>query len=301
MPLVYLLTDSRFVDPEHPDWYVQQILDEDRLLSDALLELGIDSKRVDWADDRIDWKSGDAAVVRTTWDYFSRFNEFDRWLNKVSKLIPFINPISLLRWNLDKHYLQDLADRGFPIVPSIFIEKGSNKTLAEIHATSGWDQVVLKPCVSGGAYHTYRVSPRTIAEHEAILTKLLTNESMMLQEFHETILDRGEVSHMVMNGKYTHSVLKKSKGSDFRVQDDFGGTVHDYTASEAEKKLAEAVFASCEPLPVYGRLDIMWDSSGAQMIGELEIIEPELWMRKSPESATEFAKGISASLDSILS
>ena len=28
-----------------------------------------------------------------------------------------------------------------------------------------------------------------------------------------------------MNGIYTHAVLKKAKSGDFRVQDDFGGSV----------------------------------------------------------------------------
>lgn len=299
MPLVYLLTDKRFVEPYEPDWYVQQILDEDALLSAALIEKGIDPLRVNWSDENLDWSKADAAVFRTTWDYFERFEEFDSWLNRASALVPFINPISLLRWNMDKHYLSDLDKRGFPIVPSIFIEKGETKSLAEIHTESGWGEVILKPCVSGAARHTYRLDRSSVPEHEGILAQLLKEEAMMLQEFHESILERGEVSHMVMNGKYTHSVLKQSKGDDFRVQDDFGGTVQIYTASEEEKNLAEAVFASCTPCPVYGRLDIMWNAAGERMIGELELIEPELWMRMSPDSATDFAKGIARYLEAL--
>ena len=301
MSFVYLLTESRYVEPVNPDLHVQQVLSEDELLSIELLKRGISTQRVDWSDDQVDWTKADAAVVRTTWDYFNRFKTFDRWLDRVSQLIPFINTIELLRWNMDKHYLLDLEARGFPIVPSIFIEKGESRSLAEIHTSSGWDEVILKPCVSGTARHTYRLDSRNSAAHEGILAELLQEESMMLQEFHDTILDRGEVSHMVMNGNYTHSVLKQSKGDDFRIQANFGGTIHKYTASDKEKSLAESVFASCTPCPVYGRLDIMWNAAGEPMIGELEIIEPDLWMRMSPDSAEQFAIGIANKLQEVKS
>jgi hypothetical protein len=296
MAHVYLLTESRFIDTAASNSHTQNVLKEDELLSAALLNFGISSQRVNWSDESIDWSKADAAVFRTTWDYFSRFKEFDPWLNMVSKEIQLINPLPLLRWNMDKHYLLDLNDRGFPIVPSVFIEKGETRSLAELHAASGWDAVILKPCISGTARHTYRLDQTSIPKHESILAELLEEESMMLQEFHESIIERGEVSHMIINGKYTHSVLKQSKGDDFRVQDSFGGTLHEYSASSSEIALAEAVFASCTPSPVYGRLDIMWNSKGDLMIGELEIIEPDLWMRMSPASAVRFAEGIANAL-----
>ncbi len=299
MPHVYLLTEIRYLDSDDSNSHNQHVFEEDALLSAALLDLGISSQRVNWSDSSIDWNKADAAIFRTTWDYFSRFKEFDPWLDVVSKQIPLINPLSLLRWNMDKHYLLDLKERGFPIVPSVFIEQGETRSLSELHASSGWDEVILKPCISGTARHTYRMEQSTIADHESIFAKLLQEESMMLQEFHESIIERGEASHMVINGKYSHSILKQSKGGDFRVQDSFGGTLHDYSASPSERALAEAVFASCTPSPVYGRLDIMWNSKGGPMIGELEIIEPDLWMRLSPGSAEQFAQGITNALQAL--
>ena len=289
---ITLLTDRRYLVEKPGDTYVDNILLEARILMEALEKCGFKVARTNWDNPNFDWTETRFAIFRTTWDYFNRFKAFDQWLNRVSELIPFINPIELLRWNMDKLYLSDLEERGFPIVPSIFIEKGETRSLAEIHTSSGWDEVILKPCVSGTARHTYRLDIRNIAAHEAILAELLQEEAMMLQEFHDTILDQGEVSHMVMNGKYTHSVLKQSKGDDFRVQANFGGTLHMYTATDEEKALAEAVFASCTTCPVYGRLDIMWNAAGEPMIGELEIIEPDLWMRRCPDSAEQFAIGI---------
>ena len=97
---------------------------------------------------------------------------------------------------------------------------------------------------------------------------------------------------MVFNGKFTHAILKKAKAGDFRVQDDFGGTVHPYEPTAPEIAFAEAVFAACDILPAYGRADIVWDEDGNHLLSELEIIEPELWMRNHPPSAKHFAEGI---------
>ena len=47
----------------------------------------------------------------------------------------------------------------------------------------------------------------------------------MVQEFQKNILSSGEIAVMLFGGEYSHSVLKKQKKGDFRVQDDFGGSV----------------------------------------------------------------------------
>lgn len=297
MSHVFLLTEKRFLTARSGDWYTQQVLDEDKLLSDALLTLGITTTRVEWSDPKIDWTSANAAVFRTTWDYFDRPSEFDAWLDTVQSQLLLINAPSLIRWNMDKHYLKDIEKRGFPIVKTVFIQPGDSTTLSEVMESMNWTEVVLKPCISGGARETHRIRKDQVSAYEPVLQKLVAQESMIIQEFHQSILDQGEVSHMVMGGNYTHSVLKKGKGDDFRIQDDFGGTLHTYEANKAEKAMAEAVFASCSPLPVYGRLDIMWDTAGNPMIGELEIIEPELWLRKHPAAALPFAKGIQRALE----
>jgi len=113
---------------------------------------------------------------------------------------------------------------------------------------------------------------------------------MLIQPFQETIMSLGEASLMVFNGKYTHAILKKAKAGDYRVQDDFGGTVYDYTPTPEEIAFAENVFNACDPMPAYGRADIIWDTEGTILLGELEIIEPELWVRNQPASAEDFAE-----------
>ena len=82
---ILLLTDARFENPADPDWYVNQILTEDRILSEALEKRGLRAKRVDWARKDFDWSAARCAVFRTTWNYSHRFAEFSAWLERTAR------------------------------------------------------------------------------------------------------------------------------------------------------------------------------------------------------------------------
>lgn len=262
------------------------------MIAEALQANGLRVHRTSWDDSTFDWASTQVALFRTTWDYFHRITEFTAWLDRAQHLTRFINPIETIRWNMDKHYLQDLVLQGVPIVPTLFIEPGEQRTLQELIASTGWGKTILKPAISGGARHTYKIEAAQIAAHEAIFKQLIAQEAMMLQPFMDLVESHGEVSHMVFGGRYSHSVLKKAKAGDFRVQDDFGGSVLDYQASPGEIAFAENVTAKCQPVPAYARVDVMWDNQEHLALVELELIEPELWMRKHPASAKLFADAV---------
>ena len=192
--------------------------------------------------------------------------------------------------------LVDLADFGVPVVPSRFLERGSTRTLADVLEETGWDGAVLKPCVSGAARHTYRVNRRTATDLQPKLAALLAEEAMLVQPFQSDIARTGEDTLMVFGGRFSHAVRKKAKPGDFRVQDDHGGTVHEYRPTDEQVALAERAVAACHTLPVYGRVDMVRDNDGRLAIMELELIEPELWLRRHPSAAEAFAAGIVAFL-----
>ncbi|GLU44680.1 RimK family alpha-L-glutamate ligase [Allomuricauda sp. NBRC 101325] len=297
---VVVLTDHRYVAPEKNTPYIQNVLREDQLVLEALKNKGLKVTRISWDDPNFDWSSTKYALFRTTWDYFDRYAEFSEWLEKASKQTKFINSKELIYWNIDKHYLQDLSNAGVTIPKTVFVEKGSKTTLlaAIEYAKSehGFtvDTYILKPCVSGAARHTYKIKSETISDHEAIFQALVNEEAMMLQEFQHHIVSEGEISMMVFNGEFTHAVLKIAKKGDFRVQDDFGGTVHEYTPDETQIAFAQKVVRSAPELPVYARVDIFKDNDGNWALAELEIFEPELWFRLNPNAADILAKGIRA-------
>ena len=97
---------------------------------------------------------------------------------------------------------------------------------------------------------------------------------------------------MLFNGEYTHAILKKAKTGDFRVQDDFGGTVEIYTPKKEMIELAKLCIQQLNPTPVYARVDIIWDNNNNMSVSELELIEPELWFRFHKEAAKKFALGV---------
>ncbi len=293
---VVILTESRYINPTKTNDYIQNILAEDQLLKESLEKYGLKVTRKDWADPDFEWSSTKTAVFRTTWDYSDRIQEFKNWLDNVESLTRFINPVDQIRWNMDKWYLKDLSEKGIHVVETRYIRQGDTRSLAAYIAETGWEEVILKPTIAATARHTYRLVPESIETHEEVFSKLISDEDMMLQPFQKNIMTKGEASFIVIGGKYTHAVLKKGKAGDFRVQDDFGGTLHEYEASPEEIAFAEEVTRACDPLPAYARVDVMWDNEDKLAVSEVELIEPELWFRKNNEAAERLAAVIKASL-----
>ncbi|MDT7833244.1 hypothetical protein RQM59_12675 [Flavobacteriaceae bacterium S356] len=289
---VIILTDPRYADESKVDQYSQNVYLEDNLLKEALEKLGMNASRRSWDDPNFDWSSTHFIIFRTTWDYFDRYQEFSAWLNEVSKVTTLLNSENLIRWNIDKHYMQDLQDNGVHICETYFVEPGETASLKELVKRYDLNDFVLKPCISGGARHTYKIDIESLDEHEEIFSKLIQHEAMMLQPFQHNIVSKGEISLMVMNGIYTHAILKIAKEGDFRVQDDYGGSIQDYMASAEEIAYAENAVKSCIEMPIYARVDVFLDNQNKLALAELELIEPELWFRNHPEAAMELAKGI---------
>jgi glutathione synthase/RimK-type ligase-like ATP-grasp enzyme len=294
---VTILTERRYFKPDTVTPYIANILKEYSLLKEALEGEGLLVNRTSWDNPEFDFTKTRAVVFRTIWDYFERFDEFFPWLRELDGKTMLINPLKLIEWNIDKHYLADLNARGFATVPTIFVDRGKDIALNEVCRQEGWEQVVIKPAVSGAGFETYKIDKEQLDRHEALFARLVTERDMLVQPFVSSIIEKGEASLMVFGGQYTHAILKKAKPGDFRVQDDFGGSVHPYQPTAGEIELAIALFRDIDPVPAYGRVDIVWDETGNALISELEIIEPELWLRNHPPAAADFAKAIKRQLD----
>ena len=78
-----------------------------------------------WDDPQVDWAGFDAALLRSAWDYTERIGEFLEWVERTAAVTRLLNPPPVVRWNSDKHYLQDLAQLGVPIVASEFRRTGT--------------------------------------------------------------------------------------------------------------------------------------------------------------------------------
>ena len=293
---IAVVTCDNYEHPAEPAWYHLQVMLEDEYVVDALEYSGLSAQRVAWSNPDFDWSACGGLVLRSTWDYQGRLLEFDAWLSKCRDQLRLFNGHDLLRCNLDKRYLFDLQHRGIRTVETVLLPKGDKTPLRDRIAEHGWNEVILKPAVSAGARHTYRVDERIAAEREAMFSGLIEQEDFLLQPFLPSVIESGELSLMVMGGTFTHAVQKLAKPGDFRVQDDHGGTVVPYTATAEEIAFAEKAVAACDPQPVYARVDTVRDNNNVLVIMEIELVEPELFFRFNRSAAFALAESIAREL-----
>ena len=289
---VIILTESQYINPTEDSLYIKNVLNEDQLLIDACNNIGLKTIKKAWDDDSFDWSTTKCIVFRTTWDYFHRFEEFSAWLKNVESKTQLINSAKLIHWNVDKNYLGELSAKGVAIAPTLFVKAGERSTLQDLYNEFGYSEVILKPCISGAARHTYKINASNVNEFESVFSELISKEDMMLQEFQAQIETKDEVSLMLLDGKYAQAGVPRAKKGDFRVQDDWGGTLESFEPSSKEIDFAEKALAACFELPVYARVDIMWSENNEPLLAELELMEPEVWFRRDNLASHKMANAI---------
>ena len=289
---VTILTCEAYYKPRELNSYISNILLEEQLIKESLENNGLKVDITYWSNESYDWTSTKSAVFRTVWDYFENFEKFYSWLNKIKDQTKLINSYELVNWNINKKYLLDLESNGINIVPTRLIKKGSTETLKSICSIENYGDIVIKPAISAAAYQTYKIALNEVNNYEDLFSDLVQEKDMLVQPFFEQITSLGEASLMVFDGNFSHAILKRAKEGDFRVQDDFGGTVECYSPTKKEISFALDVISACKTKPSYGRVDIVWDKSKEVYLSELELFEPELWFRENSKSAGMLAEAV---------
>ncbi|THA48936.1 RimK family alpha-L-glutamate ligase [Streptomyces sp. A1136] len=280
------------------------------LLLDACQAAGIRAEICSWRDPDIDWDRFDAVLLRSPWSYVESLREFLEWCEYVTDVTYLFNPLPVVRWNLDKHYLADLAEAGVPVVPSGFVAPGTDpeaalRTFLDRHARAR--EIVVKPTVGAYSRDVRRFSRSAEAEAAAYVAKLLDQGShVILQPYLDSIDRHGETDLIHFGGVYSHAIRKRalllSDGTvDEPTQD--ARTARDAAADEravaaAALDAAAAHLELREPL-LYSRVDLIRDDDGQPLVLELELCEPSLSMPFSETSATRFAQVISVRLEEI--
>lgn len=254
----------------------------DRLPIPLLAEMGIHVQSVIWDSQEIDWHTFDAIILRSVWDYHHRYTEFMAWLDALPNHKVW-NPVEVVRWNANKIYLRDLPN----VVPTVWLDEQAN--LANILQEKNWQRAVIKPTISASAHGTWVTSPAQAAEHQHQLQNFAV--PMMLQPFVPQIETEGEWSLLFFGGKFSHAVLKKPAAGDFRVQDEFGGTIETRTPPAHLIDQAQKIIASVASPLLYVRVDGVNNNGDFQLM-ELELIEPHLYLGDAPHAAENFALAI---------
>lgn len=250
--------------------------DEDNDLLIFLKEKQLDIAAVVWNDPDINWNIFDIVIIKSPWDYHENIVSFIQWLDLLEELnIKVLNPVDIIKWNSNKHYLKKIGDKGLRVIPSEYIGKGSSFSdrFFEVFDT---DRLVVKPCVSAGAKNTIIVDENNFSEKIITINLLLQEEDFLVQPYAEEI-SNGEWSFIFFNGEYSHCVLKTPKQNDFRVQHYHGGSISYPAPSTSHIDEAKAYLNTIPGETLYARVDGVIRQGNFELM-ELELIEPYLFL-----------------------
>jgi hypothetical protein len=270
---------------------------DEQLVLEPLRARGVDAAPAVWDDLTVDWAAFDLVVIRSTWDYTSRRDRFVEWARSVPRLA---NPADVVAWNTDKHYLDDLAAAGVPVVPTRWLEPGP---AARLPAAGRW---VLKPAVGAGSFDaaTFDLGDAVqAADARAHADRLLgAGHSVMVQPYLMGIDEAGETGIVYVGNRFSHAVAKgamlaaprQTVAGLYKAE-----TITAREPSAAEVALAERVLSAVpggrERL-LYARVDLVPGDDGAPMLIELELTEPSLFMATAPGSQDRLADAIATAL-----
>jgi len=269
-------------DPDYPepwDWAFD-------IEADALRSAGCTVDPIAWT--RVeDVSSYDLVMPLVAWGYHL---DYPRWLSLLDRAEaehwPMINRPALLRWNSDKAYLAELAERGVSTVPTLAVEACCDADLEEARRRFESDWLVIKPPVSASATGTHRIGPNDDLPADSL------RRPMIVQPLIEEISRTGEFSLMLFGGEFSHAVVKRPKSGDFRVQPHLGGVTLPSKPPPGAEALARKALAAAPVPAAYARVDIVPDDMGTLRIMELELIEPALFLDYSEGAGAAFTKSI---------
>lgn len=275
-------------------------LDEDLApLEIALREAGANVTIAVWDDANVDWSHFQLALLRSTWDYTQRLAEFLAWAERAATQTRLLNPLPVIRWNTDKHYLRDLGKSGIAIVPSVFVEPGEDAPAAlegfvSAHAA---EEFVVKPAIGAGSRDAQRYHRGDRDAAAAHIRRLIdAKRSALLQPYLNRVDEHGETALIFFDGKFSHAIrkgplLRRGEGPTRAL---FAAEhITPRAPGAAELALAELTLTA---IPfgalLYARVDLIHDADGMPRVLELELTEPSLFFAHAPGSAARFARAI---------
>jgi glutathione synthase/RimK-type ligase-like ATP-grasp enzyme len=206
------------------------------------------------------------------------------------------NPTDVIRWNLDKRYLLTLRELGVALPGTELLEPGQAAALRDVLARNGWGRAVVKPVIGGGAIGAFVAGTGTSeSDDQARLEALLAKGAVLVQEFVEEVAGSGEISLMFIAGEYSHSVLKRPKAGDWRVQEEYGGAVEPLAPPREALAAARRLLEHAPGPLLYARVDGVMTPRGFLLM-ELELFEPQLFFPQGPGSAAKLAEKVTGIL-----
>lgn len=259
-------------------------------LLESLKAKGVNAAHRPWKDMALDvFAKADAVLPLCCWDYHDDPESFRHWIDDLDAAgARLFNCADMLRWNLRKTYLLDMADKGLRVPETFHLQDASPRVIEARLAEQGWDSAVLKP-VSGQSGHGVRkVDLGDKSSWPA-------GGEALLQEFQSDIGERGETTLTFIDGVFSHAVRRVLRSGEWRANQQYGITPERVDVDEKTIEAARSYLTVLPSTPLYARVDGLVRPDGF-MLMELELIEPYLYCEFAPESAARFADALIARL-----
>lgn len=267
-------------------------MEDTRGLLDALRARGARADLVAWSDPTVKWDGYDRILLHAPWDYSEHLAAFDGWLAEVAGE-RLVNPLSLMRWNTDKRYLNELAGRGVPVPATVTVVEPAEVKPDDLTAELGSGPLVVKSTVGAGGRRTW------LLRNADAVGDFLQREDrvfgpVLVQEFVPSVRDRGEYSAIQLGGRLSHVVRKVPAPDEFRVQHHYGGTVLTESVQPWMDDFASQVTDALPGQPRYARIDFVMGEGDVPLLMEAEVVEPDLFLRYDDGAYDAFASVLTA-------
>lgn len=253
-------------------------------------DLGVDVSLPVWDDPAVDWSSFDAVQLHTPWDYQNDYDRFIDWCTKIETVSKLINDVATVKANSSKDYLLTLQSSGVDIPHSLIATTKHPIAMSKLKAHFG-GPVVIKPTIDLGGWNARLF--QTVEESQGYIADLLKQHNVLIQSFVAEVIEKGECSAVMINGKLSHVVRKLAAPGEFRVQDEHGGTVAAGEIVPGLEEYCQDIIAKLQQRPLYARVDYV-ETDNTRLLMEVEMIEPELFLRFKPDAYKAFAKAVIA-------
>lgn len=264
----------------------------DAPLPAALERAGLTHRVVVWDDPAVRWESIGLALIRSTWDYHTRRDDFLAWAERAARATRLFNPPALLAWSTHKSYLLDLERAGVPVVPTALRRAGEALDLAALLAARGWPVAVVKPAVSLGGKGALRVTAAGAAAGQAHLDGALAGQDALIQPYLDSVEGPGERDLVFLDGRYSHAVRRDPAfAPGYRP-----GQARLLEPEPDERALADRALAAIPAPHLYARVDLARDPAGTPRIMELELVEPSLFLEQEPRAAGRLVDALACRL-----
>lgn len=262
----------------------------DRCLAGALRARGHRVEAASWNGPFEPFAEAGAVVIRSSWDYHQAPDAYRAWLDRLDPARTFNAP-DLIRWNLSKTHVLDLAARGAP-VPRARLVPATPTGVAQALIDLALDEGVLKPVVGASGFGVERVRR---GDEGAALARALAQkpmEKVLVQEFVAGI-EHGELAGVFFDGVFSHGLRRVPVPGEFRINSQYGGRMEGATLSENVVRHMKTVLALLPAPALYARVDGVENDTRFTLM-EVEVNEPGLGLDHAPGSADRFADALLA-------